>query len=336
MKGSFSYQRIGLVTLFIWVASISSMENQESSGSSGSTDEEICQQVTIEDYKNLTQSMMFARVDATQSLKDSSSGWFSLSWTSLSDWWNGIDKNVATELREGTLTKEKVARDTDLQSRADGAILAAIEYKRAESLCDLLSQLRKFDMLAFYERHNKPITEFLNKEITGACEKNATKLLIDILETMQFMNLVIEEPLFIGINNILHTEMQANCVEKSCTKLLTVLRIMRTLRLSVDRKLHEDITAVLNDRQKLGVEEYKARFSIMQRIAADTLDQMKKEKDQYKDSFTETKDTVIELAWLNGENLPNIRKIKQSLGITETEQQFSAIIRALNDFNGKK
>lgn len=191
MKSSIQYKTITIMGSLICIASIGAMEQQPTTNL-----------VSSQEIKELTQSIMMATEEVDSSKE--SRGWF----TGFKDWIFGLDTNVVSELQKGTLTKDMLAQDKELQSRAYKAVITAIEKKRTENLCTLLNQLHTFEMLACVADQNEAIAQFLNMQISLVCEQKACPKLMDILTTMKTMQFTVDSTLLIAINEVLNEQKQ--------------------------------------------------------------------------------------------------------------------------------
>lgn len=192
---SISYKAVNLVVTLVWVASLSAMEPRDDN------------LVSSQDIKDLSASIMMAE-GQEEPLQKNSLGWFVSSW-SWSDWWHGLDTNVVSQLKEGTLTKEALAQSKPLQTRVYNAIDEAIKSKKTENLCVLLNQLKKFELVLGEQQHES-ITLFLNNQIPMVCQKKASAQLITIINTMKAADLSVNNDLLGGINAVLDEQKECN------------------------------------------------------------------------------------------------------------------------------
>lgn len=191
MKSSIQYKGITIMASLVCIASLGAMESELP----------VTNLVSSQEIKELTQSIMMATEEEVDSSKESR-GWF----TGFKDWIFGLDTNVVSELQKGTLTKDMLAQDKELQSRACKAVTSALQNKRTENLCTLLNQLHKFEMLACVTEQNDAITQFLNAQIPLICEQKASVKLMDVLTTMKTMQFVVDSTLVVAINEVLNEQ----------------------------------------------------------------------------------------------------------------------------------
>ncbi len=317
MKSSLFYKTINIVASLACIASIGAMEQEF---------------VSSKDFKDLSQSIMMAQGDIESSLKGSheenecslkgsqeSRGWFS----GISDWWNGLDTNVVFELQEGTLTKDLVAQDEKLQKRACDAIVTAIEKKRTENLCTLLNQLNKFEMLSSVAKHNDSIAKFLNTEIVLVCEQKSCSKLMNILQTMQSMQLVVDSASLGVVNDILN-EQKARDIQafKKIYQETNGFVAIILEHLENSKEQHKDSSVTINQAQ--GLVEV-------------TLMGLEKNKEQYKTPLVEAKDILLLQKYLVGKGTEIKPKIvKEELGLKDSDNALNALLKALKSFADKK